>query len=573
VTSQTNEHGAPDLPGLHFQRKLGSGGFSDVYLYEREQPRMKVAVKVLKADVMDAAQRAQFVAEADTMGELAEHPYIVPVLSAGTAPDGRPFLEMRYYPGSDLAEKVRAQPLSVPEALRMGIQLASAIETAHRAGIIHRDIKPQNVLISSYGVPGLTDFGIAGRPGDAEEDDANVGVSMPWSPPEVLTGTSNGSHASDIYSLGATIWNILVGRSPFSIPGDDNSQRALFTRIVHSKPPMTGRADVPSSLERLLSQAMSKKPEHRPRSAMELARHLQRVEQELRLARTEIVVLEHGHDGGALHEVVPEPTSTTPTATLPETNPGGPLSAERTTRRVSMQPEPPAQAPGRSSAPTTRRPARADTGAAPTTARPTRADTGAAPTTARPARATSPTPAAAATTHRPARADTGAAPTTARPARAEQPEPPEQKTADSGRGIGTWVAAGVVGLLLVAAVGIGAMLSRGGDSERPDPNTTTQAPGATEGSEVIAGDLLPSPPEIRVEKAGAKKVTFAWDREKDGDTYAVQVVSRNGAVSEPWRQIEQTSVEVKSLPDGTCIQVFVRRGSQSSASPGQTCTK
>jgi serine/threonine protein kinase len=560
VSAVPDETTGPDLPGLHLQRKLGSGGFSDVYLYEREQPRMKVAVKVLKADVMDEAQRAQFVAEADTMGELAEHPYIVPVLSAGTAPDGRPYLEMRYYPGSDLAEKVRAQPLSVPEALRMGIQLASAIETAHRAGIIHRDIKPQNVLISSYGVPGLTDFGIAGRLGDAEEDDANVGVSMPWSPPEVLTGSSNGSHASDVYSLGATIWNLLVGRSPFSIPGDDNSQRALFTRIVHSKPPMTGRADVPSSLERLLSQAMSKKPEHRPRSAMELARHLQRVEQELRLARTEIVVLEHSHDGASLHEVVPETGSTTPTATLPETTPDLPMSAERTTRRVPVRAESPQPATGKSSAPTTRRPARADTGAA--------------PTTARPARASSPTPATAApTTQRPARADTGAAPTTARPPRADQPVTTAETT-ESGRGIGTWIAIGVVGLLLVAAVGIGALLSRGGGGERPTTGATTQAPGATDGSDVIAGNLLPAPPEVRVENAGDRKITFAWDREEDGDTYAIQVVSRNGAVAEPWRQIDKTSVAVKRLADGaTCIQVFARRGSQSSASPGQTCTR
>jgi serine/threonine protein kinase len=573
VSNQPDEQRGPDLPGLQFQRKLGSGGFSDVYLYEREQPRMKVAVKVLKADVMDEAQRAQFVAEADTMGELAEHPYIVPVLSAGTAADGRPYLEMRYYPGSDLAEKVRSQPLAVSEALRMGIQLASAIETAHRAGIIHRDIKPQNVLISSYGVPGLTDFGIAGRLGDAEEDDTNVGVSMPWSPPEVLTGTSNGSHASDVYSLGATIWNLLVGRSPFSIPGDDNSQRALFTRIVHSRPPMTGRADVPSSLERLLSQAMSKKPEHRPRSAMELARHLQRVEQELRLARTEIVVLEHSHDGRNLTEVVPEAGSMTPTATLPETNPGGPLSSERTTLRVPIRTDGSPPATGRSSAPTSRRPARADTGADPTTARPTRTSGGAAPTTARPARAQTPPAASAPTTHRPSRANTGAAPTTARPVRSGQPAAQTEQTTER-RGIGTWIAVGVVGLLLVAAVGIGAMLSRGGGGQRPDPDATTQAPGASEGSEVIAGDLLPSPPQVRVAKSDNKSVTFAWDREQKGDTYAVQVVSRNGAVDSPWRQIDKTSVEVKRLEDGaTCLQVFARRGSQSSASPGQTCTR
>ena len=543
----------PELPGLDYQHKLGSGGFSDVYLYERQRPRMQVAVKVLKADIMDAAQQAQFVAEADTMGELAEHPYIVPVLGAGTAPDGRPYLEMRYYPGPDLAERVKAQPLSVPDALKMGIQLASAIETAHRAGIIHRDIKPQNVLISSYGVPGLTDFGIAGRPGEAEEEE-NVGVSMPWSPPEVLTGASNGSQASDVYSLGATLWNLLVGRSPFSMPGDDNSQRALFTRIVHSKPPMTGRADVPSSLERLLAQAMAKKPEHRPRSAMDLARHLQRVEQELRLARTEIVVLEHGHD--PVRTSGAEPFSQTPTQTLPETTPEG---AERTTLRVPLTPSSPVQAapaqPASGAAPTARRPTRADTGSAPTTARPARADTGAAPTAARPVRAT---PSA------------GAAPTTARPARAEAPVADEPATSGNG---GRWIAIGGAVALLATAVAIGAFLSRGGDPEAPQSGNLTEGPGATSPADVNV-ELNPANPTVRVAGVKGDRITFTWDREQKGDWYQYEVVSRNGAVARQWKRTDKTSATVTALPDGaTCIAVQARRGTAGSTDAGRACTR
>ena len=543
----------PELPGLDYQHKLGSGGFSDVYLYERQRPRMQVAVKVLKADIMDAAQQAQFVAEADTMGELAEHPYIVPVLGAGTAPDGRPYLEMRYYPGPDLAERVKAQPLSVPDALKMGIQLASAIETAHRAGIIHRDIKPQNVLISSYGVPGLTDFGIAGRPGEAEEEE-NVGVSMPWSPPEVLTGASNGSQASDVYSLGATLWNLLVGRSPFSMPGDDNSQRALFTRIVHSKPPMTGRADVPSSLERLLAQAMAKKPEHRPRSAMDLARHLQRVEQELRLARTEIVVLEHGHD--PVRTSGAEPFSQTPTQTLPETTPEG---AERTTLRVPLTPSSPVQAapaqPASGAAPTARRPTRADTGSAPTPARPARADTGAAPTAARPVRAT---PSA------------GAAPTTARPARAEAPVADEPATSGNG---GRWIAIGGAVALLATAVAIGAFLSRGGDPEAPQSGNLTEGPGATSPADVNV-ELNPANPTVRVAGVKGDRITFTWDREQKGDWYQYEVVSRNGAVARQWKRTDKTSATVTALPDGaTCIAVQARRGTAGSTDAGRACTR
>lgn len=272
---------------------VGSGGFAEVYLYERDQPRIKVAVKLIKTEVLDEAKRRQFAAEADVMAELTEHPFIVPVLGAGTAPDGRPYLVMRYYPSSDLAARVAREPMSVRDALRYGVQLACAVETAHRAGIIHRDIKPSNVLVSSYGQPGLSDFGIAGRPNDATEDDDEVGVSIPWSPPEVLTGASNGSVASDVYSLAATVWTLLVGRAPFTIPGGDNGDRASFTRIVHSKPPLTGRDDVPASLDRLLQQSLSKDPAHRPQSALELARHFQRVEQEMRLSRTDIVLLDH----------------------------------------------------------------------------------------------------------------------------------------------------------------------------------------------------------------------------------------------------------------------------------------
>ena len=161
--------------------------------------------------------------------------------------------------------------MSVSEAVATGIKLASAIETAHRSGILHRDIKPSNVLVTTYSEPALTDFGIAGGMHDVDAD-ADVRISYPWSPPELLDGRSNGSVASDVYSLGATIWNLLVGRSPFSIPSGDNSSRALTARILHSTPPRTQRPDVPPALDLLLQQCLAKEPDHRPASAMEVAR-------------------------------------------------------------------------------------------------------------------------------------------------------------------------------------------------------------------------------------------------------------------------------------------------------------
>ncbi|GAA3696014.1 hypothetical protein GCM10022399_10630 [Terrabacter ginsenosidimutans] len=290
----------PKIPGLVFVQPLGSGGYADVFLYEQQSPRMPVAVKVLKSDGLTDALRRQFVEEADTMAALGDHPYIVQVFRSGTSDDGRPYLVMKYYPPPNLAMRARAERFSVEDVLRTGIQLASAVETAHRARITHRDIKPANVLVSAYGAPGLTDFGIAGRgarEGDVEpEATDDVGVSVPWAPPEVLYGQSNGDERSDVYSLAATLWQLLVGRSPFEVPGGDNSAYALMPRIRSTAPPATGRQDVPAGLERLLSQAMAKDPAHRPSSALELARALQAVEQQQRLNRTPIVVLdEQGH--------------------------------------------------------------------------------------------------------------------------------------------------------------------------------------------------------------------------------------------------------------------------------------
>ena len=290
----------PKIPGLVFVQPLGSGGYADVYLYEQQSPRMPVAVKVLKSEGLTDALRQQFVDEADTMAQLGDHPYIVQVFRSGTSEDGRPYLVMKYYPPPNLAARAKQQRFSVEDVLRMGIQLASAVETAHRAHITHRDIKPANVLISTYGAPGLTDFGIAGRArraGDFEpENTDDVGVSVPWAPPEVLYGQSNGDERADVYSLAATLWQLLVGRSPFEVPGGDNGAYALMPRIRSTPVPPTGRQDVPAGLERLLAQSMAKDPAHRPASALEFARALQAVEQQQRLARTPIVVLdEQGH--------------------------------------------------------------------------------------------------------------------------------------------------------------------------------------------------------------------------------------------------------------------------------------
>ncbi|MEI7054978.1 serine/threonine-protein kinase [Nocardioides sp. CCNWLW239] len=426
----------PELPGMTCLGRLGSGGFADVYLYERHHPKVRVAVKLMRSSDLAEAQRAQFAAEAAVMAELAEHPFIVPVHSAGETPDGRPYLVMGYYPNADLGARVRNNPMKVQDALRFGIQMASAVETAHRAGIIHRDIKPSNILLSRYDVPGLADFGIAGRPRD---DEGDIGVSLPWSPPEVLTSASNGSVASDVYSLAATVWHLLVGRSPFAERGN-NSDRAVFSRILHTPPPATGRPDVPPSLDRVLQQAMAKDPAYRPRTVLDLARHFQRIEQELRLGRTEVQVLDRDAGGTGSIPVVPAvpampgdgPATGSGRMSLPATptDPEAELVTEvKPPSQVIAQPPPPVQA-----APFP------DAGSA----------------SAERTRFSYP------------RTEEG-------PSVVTGPRPPETRSK-------TPAIIGVVVLFLIAAV-VGIMLARGGEDDKPDevppPPVETDLPGVT----------------------------------------------------------------------------------------------
>ena len=295
---------APVIPGFTFVEHLGSGGFADVFLYEQQWPRQRVAIKVVRPDVpLTDREKGLFTTEANAMARLADHPYIVSVITAGvTQGDERPYLVMRYCPPPDLGVRVRSNPMPVMDAVSTGIKLASAIETAHTSGILHRDIKPSNVLVTTYQEPALTDFGIAGHIADVEGDN-DVRISYPWSPPELLDGTSNGSVASDVYSLGATIWHLLVGRSPFSIPAGDNSTRALSARILHAAPPATQRHDVPPALDSLLQQCLAKRPEHRPASALELPRALQRIEAAAGWPRTVIAV----EGDSSLHNAAVEP--------------------------------------------------------------------------------------------------------------------------------------------------------------------------------------------------------------------------------------------------------------------------
>jgi serine/threonine protein kinase len=276
------------LPGFSYVRVLGAGGFADVFLYEQNMPRRQVAVKVLLSEVVNDQVRQMFQAEANLMAQLSAHPSILTVYQASVSSDGRPYLVTEMC-SSALGERYRRERVPVAEVMRIAVKIGSAVETAHRAGVLHRDIKPSNILLTAYGHPVLSDFGIAATLSDAATQEA-VGMSIPWSAPEVLMDETPGSVASEVWSLAATVYSLLAGRSPCEIPGQSNKSADLISRINRAKIQPIGRADVPMSLERVLQHAMSRKPESRPASALELVREFQAIETELGVPQTPVEV-------------------------------------------------------------------------------------------------------------------------------------------------------------------------------------------------------------------------------------------------------------------------------------------
>lgn len=331
----TSEAEPPRLNGFEFRRWLGSGGFADVFLYERRWPRGPVAIKVLRRADLSSGAVEHFTAEADAMGILASHPYIVPILLADVAPDGRPYLVMQYYPRDSLAVRIRREPLDVPETLRIGVKIASAVETAHRAGILHRDIKPANILVSDFGEPCLTDFGISlvKSAGSSSQVDA---ISLPWASPETLEGSGDTDERADVYSLGATLFTLLAGHTPFGSGDGKVSLQELAHRIATQPPQTTGRPDVPPHLERLLGQTMAKSPDRRPHSALDLARSLQDVEASLSLSVTQLVIPDQPSE-----DTWREPTTPTGGTTVDRGASSAPHASETKFRPQHIDPEDP----------------------------------------------------------------------------------------------------------------------------------------------------------------------------------------------------------------------------------------
>ncbi|WP_128644273.1 serine/threonine-protein kinase [Rhodococcus opacus] len=259
--------------GFEGAREIGRGGFGIVYRCRQAELNRSVAIKVLYADDTDPDHRARFLREQQAMGTLSGHPSIVDVLQTGVTSHGRPYIVMPYHSGASLDTRIREHgPFSVREVLTIGVKLSGALHLAHCAGIVHRDVKPANILVTAYGEPQLTDFGIARITGGFETTTGTVAGSPSFTAPEVLKGETP-TVTSDVYSLAVTLYCLLSGHSPFERkPGE--RVVAQFLRITGEPIPDLRPTGVPEVVCTVLEQAMSREPAGRPATVAEFAQRL-----------------------------------------------------------------------------------------------------------------------------------------------------------------------------------------------------------------------------------------------------------------------------------------------------------
>ena len=280
----------PEISGLTYIAPLGRGGFADVFLYKQSMPSREVAVKVfVKKFQVNTPSALSFMAEANNLAKLGSHPNIVNIWDANISREGNSYISMEYCPTS-LGKSWRQSPLALSEVLDIGVQIACALETVHRAGLLHRDIKPSNILINGFGTPVLSDFGIAGEISSAETTD-QVAMSLPWSSPEVVAMQPLGTVASDVWSLGATLYSLLAGRTPFEV--DDprqNENEKLKSRILKAIYTPIARGGMPRIVEEVLNKAMAKQPKDRYGSMQEFAMALNEVQAALQFMVTRLSI-------------------------------------------------------------------------------------------------------------------------------------------------------------------------------------------------------------------------------------------------------------------------------------------
>ncbi|MFI7664680.1 protein kinase [Nocardia sp. NPDC049526] len=248
--------------GFEDAEEIGRGGFGVVYRCTQVELDRTVAVKVL-TDELDEDNRERFFREQQAMGRLTGHPNIVTVLQVGVTAGGHPYLVMPYHPLDSLDAWVRRQgPLPVETVLWFGVKIAGALESAHRLGIVHRDVKPGNILLTDYGEPALTDFGIARMSGGFQTATGILTGSPAFTAPEVLGGEA-ATAAADVYGLGATLFCALTGHAAFERRSGEQVV-AQFLRITSQPVPDLRAGGISDDVASLVESAMNRDPQQRP---------------------------------------------------------------------------------------------------------------------------------------------------------------------------------------------------------------------------------------------------------------------------------------------------------------------
>lgn len=248
------------VPGVSDAHQIGAGAFGRVYRAHQDSLERTVAVKVLANVDLDEEAKNRFDREGKAVGKLSGHPNIVAVYEQGTTADQKPYLMMEYCPGGSYGDRVRAEgSLTWREATEAAIATAGALETAHRAGILHRDVKPDNILIDDYETPKLADFGIARVSKAANLTATGTLTGSPaHMPPELIAGKS-ASPASDVYSLASSLYAMIAG-SPAFVRDSDESIVPMLQRISVAEPDRLEPHGVPSPIADVIARAMAKDP-------------------------------------------------------------------------------------------------------------------------------------------------------------------------------------------------------------------------------------------------------------------------------------------------------------------------